>query len=184
MSEPPPQGPAPERTRIENPFTELPDYRCFFCSPTPSAPEGLRLEFWRIGEREIETDLAVGHAFGGFPHIAHAGFVTAILDELAWWTTLACARRIALTASMEIEFKRALKTGEPIHGHGRLEEVSREGRFESAGVVATITAGGPSGAVLARARVKNVLPPASLFCRLVGFEELPAPFRPYFPDAH
>jgi uncharacterized protein (TIGR00369 family) len=97
----------------------LKDYgRCFACGK--DNPQGLRLDI-RKTPSGVELDYVLPEQFAGWQGIAHGGIVATILDELLAW---ACNRtdRSMLTAEMTVRFRKPVRTGQPIHGVGRITE--------------------------------------------------------------
>ena len=97
----------------------LKDYgRCFACGK--ANPSGLKLP---IVEKPggVEMTYAVPEGYAGWQGIVHGGIVATILDELMAW---ACNQsdRSMVTAEMTVRYRKPIKTGQPIHGIGRITE--------------------------------------------------------------
>jgi uncharacterized protein (TIGR00369 family) len=92
--------------------------RCFACGK--DNPQGLRLPIVEKPDG-VEMDYAVPEGFAGWQGIVHGGIVATILDELLAW---ACNRtdRSMLTAEMTVRYRKPVKSGQPIHGIGRITE--------------------------------------------------------------
>jgi uncharacterized protein (TIGR00369 family) len=97
----------------------LKDYgRCFACGR--ANPKGLRLHVVEKTDH-VDLDYTVPEEFAGWQGIVHGGIVATILDELLAY---ACNQsdRSMLTAEMTVRYRRPVKTGQPIHGLGRITE--------------------------------------------------------------
>jgi uncharacterized protein (TIGR00369 family) len=99
-----------------------PDYQgCFVCGK--ENPRGLRLDFTRDPENdEIVTRLTLPPAMQGFENIVHGGFVSMLLDEAM---AKACLEKgiPAVTAKIELRFKKPVLVGEEIEVRGKVIEV-------------------------------------------------------------
>ena len=81
------------------------DY-CFGCGE--KNPIGAKLNFYKISEKSLETEITPPNTWGGWGKIVHGGLQTVILDEMAGWTMIALAEKTGLTIKMEIEFYKPL----------------------------------------------------------------------------
>ncbi len=89
--------------KIPNVFLQIPNYRCFGCSPVNE--HGLRLEFFALPNGDCVTELIPGHCFSGFPGLCHGGIASSVLDELAFWTLFNAYKRFGVTARLELKYK-------------------------------------------------------------------------------
>ena len=97
----------------------LKDYgRCFACGK--ANPHGLKLPVVEKSDH-VELDYTVPEDFAGWQGVVHGGIVATILDELLAY---ACNQtdRSMLTAEMTVRYRRPVRTGQPIHGIGRITE--------------------------------------------------------------
>jgi len=92
--------------------------RCFACGE--DNPQGLKLEVRKTPDG-VELDYVLPERFAGWQGIAHGGIVATILDELLAY---ACNQtdRSMLTAEMTVRYRKPVRTGQPIHGIGRIAE--------------------------------------------------------------
>ncbi len=92
--------------------------RCFACGK--DNPQGLKLEVRKTPDG-VELDYILPEHFAGWQGIVHGGIVATILDELLAY---ACNQsdRSMMTAEMSVRYRRPVRTGEPIHGIGRITE--------------------------------------------------------------
>ncbi len=104
------------------------DETCFGCGPENR--EGLRLQFRRTGEGEVEADCVVPQHLCGAPAVVHGGIQATILDEVMGKAVHLAfddgqARRI-VTAEIAVKYRRPAPIGAPIVARGEL--VRQEGR--------------------------------------------------------
>jgi uncharacterized protein (TIGR00369 family) len=86
------------------------DGYCFVCGP--KNPIGLKLHFDFNG-KTIKTEFTPQKEHQGYLNIVHGGIISTLLDEAM--VKLALSMEIpAVTAHMEIRFKKALKVGEKL----------------------------------------------------------------------
>ncbi len=96
---------------------------CFVCGE--NNPNGLRLRFEIDKERQtLKTTFVASSTFQGWDGIVHGGILSTLLDE-------AMAKLVydlgyeAVTASLEIKFKKPAPILEPLHVCGEITEVSK-----------------------------------------------------------
>jgi len=127
---------------LEQPVTRA-DHMCFACSPYN--PIGLKLVFADEGET-CRARFVPREEHQGWTGIMHGGLVATLLDEaMAQW---AWRRGIkAMTAAMEIRFKKAVPIGQAVTVQafstgvrGRLVTLAAEVRLEDGSIAATATA--------------------------------------------
>jgi uncharacterized protein (TIGR00369 family) len=106
------------------------DRRCFACGP--DNPHGLHMKF-EYGDGFAKCTIEPGEAFAGWSNIMHGGVVATLLDEAMAHATLSTGER-AVTARLEVRFRKAVPTDEPLTVEGRV--TGRRGRvFEVSGVI-------------------------------------------------
>lgn len=106
------------------------DRRCFACGPDNE--RGLRMRF-EYGEGTARCEIVPGDAFAGWRDIMHGGIVAALLDEAMAHATLSTGVR-AVTARLEVRFRKAVPTDAPLIVEGRV--TARKGRMlEVAGLL-------------------------------------------------
>jgi uncharacterized protein (TIGR00369 family) len=96
---------------------------CFVCGG--NNPNGLRLSFEIDEERQtLKSIFVASPTFQGWDGIVHGGIISTLLDE-------AMAKLIyelgyqAVTASLEIRFKKPARILEPLNIYGEITEVSK-----------------------------------------------------------
>jgi acyl-coenzyme A thioesterase PaaI-like protein len=105
------------------------DHGCFGCGE--NNPIGLRLAFYRIdGGVRAEFTPAIEHE--GYTRMTHGGIVSTVLDEAMSWAVIDSGR-LAVTARMEMEFRKPVPSQEPltvvgivVRDRGRAVETSGE----------------------------------------------------------
>ena len=98
----------PSRDKIERQLTD----KCFGCGQ--QNPMGLKLRFRTEGEKVIAefTPCAVHE---GYPGYLHGGITCALLDEAMGWAAYHLSSgALAVTARVQIKFRRPLLIGEPL----------------------------------------------------------------------
>jgi acyl-coenzyme A thioesterase PaaI-like protein len=95
---------------INLPWSVVPDYQCFGCSP--HNPVGLRLVFESHPDG-VCTRFRLGRHFESYPGIVHGGLVGVICDETMGNLIAARRRQSAVTVSMRQRFITPLAVGRP-----------------------------------------------------------------------
>ena len=98
------------------------DRRCFACGPDNAA--GLRMTF-EYGDGTARSRVVPRREFGGWSNIMHGGIVATLLDEAMAHAAIAAGVR-AVTARIEVRFRKAVPTDVPLVVEGRVE--GRSGR--------------------------------------------------------
>ena len=92
---------------------------CMGCGPENPAGIGMRME--RDGER-VRGSLTLDRRHEGAPGYAHGGAVSTILDD-AFGMLLFVLRRPAVTARLEVDFRRPAYLGRPFDVQAWVDEV-------------------------------------------------------------
>jgi len=99
------------------------DGNCFVCGE--KNPNGLRLSFQIDKERQIlETTFIASPTFQGWDGIVHGGIISTLLDEAMAKLVYELGYR-AVTASLEIRFKKPASILEPLSVYGEITEMSK-----------------------------------------------------------
>lgn len=88
-------------TSIDVPWSVLPDYRCFGCSPHNAT--GLRLNFQPHPDG-VCTEFRLGRQFESYPGIVHGGLVGVICDETMGNLIVLRHKRTAFTVSLRLRY--------------------------------------------------------------------------------
>ncbi|GAA2402309.1 PaaI family thioesterase [Actinomadura vinacea] len=86
---------------IKVPWSVLPDYRCFGCSP--HNPAGLGLTFTPNPEG-VQARFRLDRGFESYPGVVHGGLVGVICDETMGNLIVLDRRRTAFTVSLRTRF--------------------------------------------------------------------------------
>ena len=96
---------------------------CFVCGE--NNPNGLRLSFEIDKERQtLKTTFSASPTFQGWDGIVHGGIICALLDEAMAKLVYELGYQ-AVTASLEIKFKRPAPILELLHIYGAITEVNK-----------------------------------------------------------
>jgi acyl-coenzyme A thioesterase PaaI-like protein len=110
---------------------------CFGCGD--ANPEGLGILF-QVEGRRVTGEFTARQAHQGYPRVAHGGIAAAAIDEAMGWAMYA-AGAWAMTARLEVKYRRPLPIGEPLVVTA---EVTRDrGRWLEAEGSLRAAAGGP-----------------------------------------
>lgn len=80
---------------------------------------------FEYGDGTARSIVAPGRAFGGWSDIMHGGIVATLLDEAMAHAAIAAGER-AVTARIEVRFRKAVPTDVPLVVEGKVQ--SRRGR--------------------------------------------------------
>jgi uncharacterized protein (TIGR00369 family) len=98
----------PSRDKIERQLTD----KCFGCGQ--QNPAGLKLRFRTEGE-SVRAEFTPSAAHEGYPGYLHGGITCALLDEAMGWAAYHLSSgALAVTAKVQIKFRRPLLIGEPL----------------------------------------------------------------------
>lgn len=96
------------------PRFEVAPHHCFACGTLNEHGMGLVLH---VEPNRCWTELTYEQRFEGWDGIAHGGILCTILDEVMAWS-LVGEDNWGLTARMSVEFKKAVRVGQPIRAEG------------------------------------------------------------------
>jgi uncharacterized protein (TIGR00369 family) len=96
---------------------------CFVCGK--NNPNGLQLSFEIDKEKQtLKSTFIASPTFQGWDGIVHGGMISTLLDEATAKLVYELGYQ-AVTASLEIRFKKPAPILEPLSIHGEITEVSR-----------------------------------------------------------
>ena len=96
------------RDKIERQLTD----KCFGCGQ--QNPIGLKLRFRTEGE-SVSAEFTPSGVHEGYPGYLHGGITCALLDEAMGWAAYNLSSgALAVTARVQIKFRRPLLIGEPL----------------------------------------------------------------------
>jgi hypothetical protein len=102
---------APLPQEGEEVFFAFDDAGCFGCSSRN--PAGLRLRFWRRGDR-ICGDYSIPDRFHGAPGIAHGGIIAVILDEFSCAAIYFLRGERVVTGELSLRYERPCPVETPL----------------------------------------------------------------------
>jgi uncharacterized protein (TIGR00369 family) len=120
---------------------DSPRHWCYGCGVRN--PEGLHIAF-EVDAMEVTGRFTPRKEHQGFPGVAHGGIAAAAMDEAMGWAMYA-AGAWAMTARMEVRYRRPLPLGEELIITARVTR-NRGKRLEAEAAIAT-----PAGEVLTQA---------------------------------
>ncbi|MEE9533803.1 MAG: PaaI family thioesterase [Acidimicrobiia bacterium] len=145
-------------------FRELYDqcYACGFANPL-----GLHLDgFHRISETEVGATFQSRPEHRGTVGTMHGGVVAAALDEICAWTAVLAADTMAITAKLELRFRKPVDVGAEYQLIGRLLEQSGSRlKIEGAMLDGSRTMADVKGLFLATDPVESLWPADADFIR-------------------
>lgn len=100
------------------------DNLCFACGQ--DNPQGLKLRFEINPDSSVATRFTPDRRFQGYKNILHGGIITTLLDEVMAQAVIA-QKIMAVTAKIEVNFKKPVRIGAPLIITGRL--LDKKGRF-------------------------------------------------------
>jgi acyl-coenzyme A thioesterase PaaI-like protein len=99
------------------------DTSCFVCGKDNK--DGLQLHIERNGHKGVKTEFVARHRYRGWANYLHGGVIGLIFDELLGWN----ARYLgydAMTARMEVRYRRPIPLGSRVIFQGIVEKESRK----------------------------------------------------------
>lgn len=95
--------------KIKNPWIGKEGYQCIGCCPTNEA--GLKMEFYEDGE-DVVCLWKPQARYQGWTDVLHGGIQALLLDETSGWVVSRKLQTAAVTAKMELQFKKSISTNE------------------------------------------------------------------------
>lgn len=92
--------------KLKNPYAEFPGYNCFGCSP--HNPIGLRMEFFKDGEKIVST-WNPGEDYQGFHDVLHGGIQATMMDEIASWVVFILLETAGLTYRLQTTYRKPVR---------------------------------------------------------------------------
>lgn len=126
--------------------TKQPNSRyCFACGVDNTC--GLGMTFYEVGAGRVLAEYSVPDIYQGFPGVVHGGIVFTMLDEVLGRVTMVGDHtKFAMTAKVEVRFRKPVPIGEPLQIHGKVDR--KRGRFSFASAELRL----PDGSVAAEAK--------------------------------
>ncbi len=95
--------------KIKNPWLHKEGYNCFGCAP--DNPNGLHMEFFEDGD-EVLCFWRPQNNYQGWIGVIHGGIVSTLIDEAAYWLVARKLQAAAMTARLNVEFRKQLSSSE------------------------------------------------------------------------
>lgn len=95
--------------KIKNPWIGKEGYQCIGCCPTNES--GLKMVFYEDGD-DIVCHWHPQARFQGWTDVLHGGIQALLLDETSGWVVSRKLQTAAVTAKMELQFKKSISTNE------------------------------------------------------------------------
>ena len=93
--------------RIINPWTRMPGYNCFGCSP--DNPIGTRMRFFEDGD-SIVSIWRPTQDHQSWLNTLHGGIQAVLLDEVCGWVVFHLLKTAGVTAKMEMRYHKPVST--------------------------------------------------------------------------
>jgi uncharacterized protein (TIGR00369 family) len=104
-------------------ITNLEGQTCFGCGA--DNPLGLHMEFLTDGQR-IYSFVTVPSAMAGWDQTVHGGIITTMLDEIMGWSVIYLLKKIGVTKSITVDFKKPIHVGHQLTVVGFIQEMLSE----------------------------------------------------------
>jgi acyl-coenzyme A thioesterase PaaI-like protein len=92
---------------------------CYMCGP--DNPHGLKMLFYKTGDREISARITPPSYWNGWDGLVHGGLQCALMDEVtAWAAAVLTDQPTFFTTSLEIKYRRPVRIDQELHVVGRL----------------------------------------------------------------
>lgn len=95
--------------KIKNPWIGKEGYQCIGCCPTNEA--GLKMEFYEDGD-DVVCLWKPEARYQGWTDVLHGGIQALLLDETSGWVVSRKLQTAAVTAKMELQYKKSISTNE------------------------------------------------------------------------
>ncbi len=110
---------SPKITKTMYKLPSRDNHYCFGCSPVNE--HGLQMQFY-TDEEMVYSDVIIPGHLCGWNSLAHGGVLSTILDEIMSWSAIFLLKRVIMTKSMTVDFKKPIKVGDKLHVKGSLIE--------------------------------------------------------------
>ena len=105
---------------------------CFGCGS--NNPHGLKMVFSTDGER-VYSFMSVSPTLTGWDQTVHGGILSTIIDEIMGWSVIYLLKKIGLTKSITVQFKKAVYAGEQLTIVGGIQEQHSERESQMQGAI-------------------------------------------------
>jgi acyl-coenzyme A thioesterase PaaI-like protein len=149
------------------------DQTCFACGAKNA--HGLRMKFY-TDHQQLYSFLCLPDTMTGWDRTIHGGVLSTILDEIMGWAVIHLFKKLGVTQSITVDFKRPVKAGEDISVRGGILEVLSE---RSARMTGTITNANEEICTQAVGQFTLIRPKAAVRLGIVGADYMKT-FGPVF----
>ena len=116
---------------------------CFGCGV--DNPIGLHMDFFTDDQR-LYSFVTVPTTMAGWDQTVHGGIVSTLLDEIMGWTVIYLLKKIGVTTSMTVEFRKPVQVEQQLTVVGTIKEIPSERQVVVSGELLT-----ENGTICARA---------------------------------
>lgn len=93
------------KRKLNNPYAQLPDHKCFCCSTRN--PIGLNLTFWYDDEtKTVETSWLAHEFYQGYTGVLHGGIQSTLMDEIASWCIYILLETAGVTSNLNVTYRK------------------------------------------------------------------------------
>ena len=110
----------PDTGNALTPLKENDVVACFGCGV--HNPHGLQMTFFTDGSG-VFSKVTVPVHLGGWNNLVHGGVLSTICDEIMGWTAMYRMKKMTLTKTMTVDFRRAVFVSDTLRAHGQVVEV-------------------------------------------------------------
>ena len=96
---------------------------CFGCGS--NNPHGLKMDFSTDGER-VYSFMSVSQTMTGWDQAVHGGILSTMLDEIMGWSVIYLLKKIGMTKSITVHFKKAVYAAERLTIVGGIQSQQSE----------------------------------------------------------
>lgn len=107
---------------------------CFGCGI--DNPIGLHMDFLTDGQR-LYSFVTVPATMAGWDKTVHGGIVSTLLDEIMGWTVIYLLKKIGVTRTITVEFKKPIQVEQPLTVIGSIDDKTSERQVVVSGELLT-----------------------------------------------
>ena len=148
------------RTPLKKAFEEDGN-KCFACGTENT--HGLKLEFYRIDDDNVMTELVPPSHWHGWQGLMHGGLQCVLLDEITAWAVAGLRdRRYFFTANLEVRYRKPVRLNQKLTVTGHIIQESERGSRVEGKIM------DPDNQILSEATATFVYVDGDRFHRIVG----------------
>lgn len=119
---------------VLKPIVNLDGQTCFGCGT--NNPVGLHMTFLTDDQR-VYSFVTVPRNMAGWDTTVHGGVISTILDEIMGWSVIYLLRKIGVTKTMTVSFKKPIQVEQPLTVVGAIDEQTSERQVLVTGAIYT-----------------------------------------------